>query len=324
MSDKPTTLQSTESNSSIATRFKSGLSKTSAGLAKGLGNLLLGQKEIDSELLKPLETALLLADLGIDATEQIMAVMIAKTRRQELNNPDTLAVALQAALMEQLQQAEKTLTTYSEHAPFVILFVGVNGSGKTTTVGKLGNHLQQQGQSVLLAAGDTFRAAATEQLQVWGERIQAPVIGQKQGADAAAVIFDSMQAAQARNINVVLADTAGRLQNKSHLMDELAKIHRVMGRFGNGAPHEVFLVLDAGVGRNGLQQVVEFQSTVNVSGLIITKLDGTAKGGAVVAATKETGLPIYYLGVGEGMGDLQPFSAKHFVNALLADIKEFA
>lgn len=324
MTEKSETTAQSAAKTPVFMRLKHSLGKTRHRLAEGFGNLLLGEKEISEDFLEKLEHALLLADLGIEPTERVMASIIQKTSRQELNSMKALVQTLQTTLTEQLQKNERAITVKAHLNPFVIMFVGVNGAGKTTTIGKLGKHLLAQGLSVLLAAGDTFRAAATEQLQIWGERIQAPVVGQQQGADAAAVIFDAMQAARARNIDVVLVDTAGRLHNKAHLMAELAKIQRVMGAFGNEAPHEVLLVLDASTGRNGLNQVQEFRSTVQVSGLIITKLDGTAKGGFVAEAAQKTGVPICYVGVGETVDDLQPFIASNFVDALLADLVETA
>ena len=312
--------QPIETNNRRMQRFRQGLQKTSSQIAKGFGTLLLGTKEADENLSDRLKTALLIADLGVESTEKIIAETVKKTKRGSLNDIRALAQSLSLVLTELLQPAERVLTPDPGKAPFVIFFVGVNGAGKTTTIGKLGNLLTHQGLSVLLAAGDTFRAAASEQLQVWGERIKAPVISQQHGADAAAVIFDAMQAAQSRNIDIVLADTAGRLHNKERLMAELQKIDRVAGKLGNDAPHEVLLILDATTGRNGLQQVLEFQAAIKVSGLVITKLDGTAKGGFVVEVAQQTGLPVYYIGIGEKIDDLQPFSAAIFVDALLIDL----
>ena len=312
--------QPIETNNRRMQRFRQGLQKTSSQIAKGFGALLLGTKEADENLSDRLKTALLIADLGVESTEKIIAETVKKTKRGSLNDIRALAQSLSLVLTELLQPAERVLTPDPSKAPFVIFFVGVNGAGKTTTIGKLGHLLTHQGLSVLLAAGDTFRAAASEQLQVWGERIKAPVISQQYGADAAAVIFDAMQAAQSRNIDIVLADTAGRLHNKERLMAELQKIDRVAGKLGNDAPHEVLLILDATTGRNGLQQVLEFQAAIKVSGLVITKLDGTAKGGFVVEVAQQTGLPVYYIGIGEKIDDLQPFSAAIFVDALLIDL----
>lgn len=304
--------------------LRQGLGKTSRRLSEGIGNLLLGQKEIDSHLAEDLETALLTADLGLDSTQKVIEATVAGTRRTHLHSKQSLVDALRAALIALLETNARPLRLPSpgqtEDAPFVILFVGVNGSGKTTSIGKLGHYLKQQGYSVLLAAGDTFRAAATEQLQAWGERIGAPVIAQGQGADAASVIFDALSSARARKTDILLADTAGRLQNKTQLMDELAKIGRVIGKFDEKAPHEVLLVLDAGTGRNGLQQIQKFAEALPVSGLVITKLDGTAKGGFVVEASRQTVLPVYFVGLGEGVEDLQSFSSEAYVDALLADI----
>ena len=313
---------SEEHHSSLFLRFKQGLGKTRGRITEGFGNLVLGQKEISDELLEKVETSLLLADLGTSTTDDVMKAMIGKTSRQELNNAQALVESLRNNLTAQLQKAERQLTPNTDKKPFVLLVVGVNGAGKTTTIGKLGRLFSAQGLSVILAAGDTFRAAANEQLQVWGKRINAPVVSQQPGADPAAVIFDAMESARARHIDIVLADTAGRLQNKKHLMAELEKIQRVMGKFDSEAPHEVLLVLDGAVGRNGLKQAQEFCSTVAVSGLVITKLDGTAQGGFIAEASKQTGIPICYVGIGEQADDLQPFLASAFVDALLADLSE--
>ncbi len=297
-------------------RLKQGLSRTSAQFSEGLGTLLLGKKAIDDELLEELETQLLIADVGVDATGQIIDALTAKVARKQLTDSDALFEALQAELEALLSPVEAPLVVSKTQSPFVILVVGVNGVGKTTTIGKLAKRLQSEGKSVMLAAGDTFRAAAVEQLQVWGERNDVPVVAQHTGADSASVIFDAISAAQSRGIDVVIADTAGRLHNKSHLMEELAKVRRVMGKLDTTAPHEVLLVLDAGTGQNAVSQADLFKQTAGVTGLALTKLDGTAKGGVIFALTQKHNLPVRFIGVGESIDDLQVFKAKSFVNAL--------
>ena len=301
-----------------------GLSKTRHRFVAGLGNLMLGKKEIGSDLEAQLESALLVADVGLDAARLLVDDTIARTRRTDLNQPQTLLRSLRAALIDLLQPRTKPFAPDLEAKPCVVLFVGVNGSGKTTTIGKLGHHLKAAGHSVLLAAGDTFRAAAAEQLRVWSQRIDAPMVSQQQGSDAAAVIFDSMQSARAHNLDIVLADTAGRLQNQKQLMNELEKISRVMARFDAAAPHETLLVLDAGTGRNGIAQIQAFAAILPLTGLIITKLDGTAKGGFVIEAAQKIALPVYYIGLGESAEDLHPFRAEAYVDALLSDCLEVA
>jgi fused signal recognition particle receptor len=299
-------------------RLKAGLGKTRAQLAEGVGTLLLGEKEIDAEVLAELETALLLTDVGVDATEEIMAELTRRVKRQELNNTMALHGALGAMLKEMLAPVSAPFTVSDGTPPFVVFFVGVNGVGKTTTIGKLAKRLQSDGHSVMLAAGDTFRAAAVEQLAVWGARNDVPVVAQDQGADSASVVFDAVQAARSRGIDVVLADTAGRLQAKTNLMEELTKIKRVVNRLDERAPHEVILVLDAGVGQNALSQVREFDNAVGVTGLVITKLDGSAKAGVLFAIARQSQIPVYFVGVGESIDDLKPFSSDDFVDALLA------
>lgn len=304
-------------------RLKSGLGKTREQLASGMGNLILGEKEIDDAALEELETALLLTDVGLDTTREIMEQLTARVRRRELNNTAALYQSL-AGLLEQVLVPFARPLVIGEQRPFVIFFVGVNGVGKTTTIGKLARQLKGAGYSVLLAAGDTFRAAAVEQLMAWGEREDIPVVSQGQGADSASVVYDAVQSAASRGVDVVLADTAGRLQAKTNLMEELRKVQRVVGRLQEGAPHEVLLVLDAGVGQNALSQVKEFDAAVGVSGLILTKLDGTAKAGVIFAiarSLKDSGrlIPVYYIGVGEGADDLRPFEPAEFVAALLPD-----
>jgi fused signal recognition particle receptor len=296
-------------------RLKRGLGRTSDGLIAGLGSLFLGAKEIDEDLLEELESRLLMADVGVDATVDIIKSLTQRVSRKELTRPDALEAALKEELLALLKPCQVPLDVTSAK-PFVILMVGINGVGKTTTIGKLARRYNAQGHSVMLAAGDTFRAAAVEQLQVWGERNEVPVIAQHTGADSASVIFDAVQAAQARSVDVLLADTAGRLHNKEHLMDELVKVVRVMGKLDSAAPHEVLLVLDAGTGQNALAQASEFQKVVGVTGICLTKLDGTAKGGVIFAIAKKLGLPIRYIGVGETAEDLRPFDAEEFIDAL--------
>ena len=305
---------------SFFNRIRDGLARTSSQFAEGMGNLLLGRKAIDDELLEELETQLLTADVGVAATDAIMAELTDKVRRNQLADSGALYGALQKDLAARLASAEAPLViTKPSSGPFVILVVGVNGVGKTTTIGKLAKRLQNEGHSVLLAAGDTFRAAAVEQLQVWGERNNIPVVAQPTGSDSASVIFDGIASARARNIDVVLADTAGRLQNKAHLMEELAKVRRVMGKQEGGAPHEVLLVLDAGTGQNAVSQAELFAQAVGITGLALTKLDGTAKGGIIFALTEQFDLPVRFIGVGEAIDDLQPFKAQTFVDALFGN-----
>lgn len=305
-----------EAKESFFSRIKRGLSRTSSQFSEGLGKLFLGRKEIDEELLEDIESQLLVADVGMEATESIIRELTDRVERKQLSDPQALFSALQEALGDLLTPAEAPLSIDSQHSPFVILMVGVNGVGKTTTIGKLAKRLQNEGKSVILAAGDTFRAAAVEQLQVWGERNNVPVIAQHTGADSASVIFDAVQAAKARGIDVVIADTAGRLHNKDHLMEELAKVRRVLGKLDASAPHETLLVLDAGTGQNAVSQARHFIEAAGVSGLVLTKLDGTAKGGVIFALTQQFNLPVRFIGVGEGIDDLQPFAAKPFIEAL--------
>ena len=299
-------------------KLRTGLGKTRAQLAEGVGNLLLGEKEIDADVLTELETALLLTDVGVVATTEIMASLTAKVKRRELNDTVALHQALADMLKEMLCPLGRPFTLEGIDPPAVIFFVGVNGVGKTTTFGKLAKRLQGEGHEVMLAAGDTFRAAAVEQLATWGERNGVPVIAQQQGSDSASVVFDAVQAARSRGVDVVLADTAGRLQAKTNLMEELSKIKRVVSRLDEAAPHEVLLVLDAGVGQNALSQVREFDAAVGVTGLVITKLDGSAKAGVLFAIANETQKPVYFIGVGESVDDLKPFSPDAFVDALLS------
>lgn len=297
-------------------RIKQGLSHTRTTIGEGLSSLVLGKKTIDAELLEEIETLLLTADVGMEATQCIIKTLTERVSRQQLKDADALMLALQQELYALLAPVEHSLQVDAAQQPYVILVVGVNGVGKTTTIGKLANYLQNKGKRVMLAAGDTFRAAAVEQLQEWGQRNDVPVIAQGSGADSASVIFDAVQSAAARGIDVVIADTAGRLHNKSHLMEELKKIKRVISKLDAQAPHEVLLVLDAGTGQNALAQAKTFQEAVNVTGIALTKLDGTAKGGIIFAMAKQLKLPIRFIGVGEAIDDLRPFNAQEFVSAL--------
>ncbi|SDU67072.1 MULTISPECIES: signal recognition particle-docking protein FtsY [Pseudomonas fluorescens group] len=311
--------RSEETKAGFFARLKQGLSKTSASIGEGMASLFLGRKTIDDDLLDDLETRLLTADVGVEATTQIIQRLTQKVARKELADADALYKSLQAELAAMLKPVEQPLKIASQRKPFVILVVGVNGAGKTTTIGKLAKKLQLEGKKVMLAAGDTFRAAAVEQLQVWGERNKIPVIAQHTGADSASVIFDAVQAAKARGIDVLIADTAGRLHTKDNLMEELKKVRRVIGKLDADAPHEVLLVLDAGTGQNAINQAKQFNQTVELTGLALTKLDGTAKGGVIFALAKQFGLPIRYIGVGEGIDDLRTFEAEPFVQALFAE-----
>lgn len=297
-------------------RMKAGLSKTRSGLVEGLATLLVGKKDIDEDLLEDLETQLLMADVGVDATTQIMDKLTARVSRKELNDSDALFEALVEELSSMLAVSEAPLVVPQQKSPFVILMVGINGVGKTTTIGKLAKQYQKAGKSVMLAAGDTFRAAAVEQLQVWGERNDVPVIAQHTGADSASVLFDALEAATSRDVDILIADTAGRLHTKDNLMQELEKVVRVMKKVDPAAPHEVMLVLDAGTGQNALNQTKQFAKAVGVSGLTLTKLDGTAKGGIIFALANEFKLPVRFIGVGEGIDDLRPFNANEFTRAL--------
>lgn len=312
-----------ESNSSNNTetggffgRMKAGLSKSRKNFSEGMVNILIGGKEIDDELLEEVETQLLVADIGVDATRTIIQNLTERTERKELIYSNALYKALQEELVTLLAPRVKPLHIDSNKRPFVILMVGVNGVGKTTTIGKLAKRLQGEGKKVMLAAGDTFRAAATEQLQVWGERNNIAVVAQGHGSDSASVIFDAFESARARGIDVLIADTAGRLHTKSNLMEELKKVKRVMQKIDATAPHEIMLVVDAGTGQNAINQVQEFDNAVGLTGLTITKLDGTAKGGVLFNIASRTNVPIRFIGVGEKIDDLRPFAAKSFVAAL--------
>ncbi|GGC08795.1 hypothetical protein GCM10011352_38940 [Marinobacterium zhoushanense] len=297
-------------------RIKSGLSRTKSGLTEQLGSLFLGAKEIDDDLLEEIETLLLMADVGVEATTEIVTRLTDRVERKQLKDPQALREALKEELADLLGGVEHPLCLPEDKTPAVILMVGVNGVGKTTTIGKLAKRYQSEGKSVMLAAGDTFRAAAVEQLQVWGERNNVPVVAQHTGADSASVLFDALQSAKAKGVDVLIADTAGRLQNKDNLMQELQKVVRVMQKIDPSAPHEVMLVLDAGTGQNAISQAKQFKEAVGVSGITLTKLDGTAKGGIIFAIAKQFGLPIRFIGVGEQVDDLRPFDANEFVQAL--------
>nr|WP_298414959.1 signal recognition particle-docking protein FtsY [uncultured Halomonas sp.] len=300
-------------------RIKSGLGKTRANLTDGIADLFMGKKQIDDELMEDLETQLLMADVGIEATSEIIDRLSARVSRKELKDPQALYRALQEELTDLLAPVATPLTLPPKgEGPFVILMVGVNGVGKTTTIGKLTKRFQAEGRSVMLAAGDTFRAAAVEQLKVWGERNKVPVVAQHTGADSASVIYDALAAAKARKIDVLIADTAGRLHNKGHLMEELKKVRRVMAKLDESAPQEVMLVLDAGTGQNALAQVSTFDEAIPVTGITLTKLDGTAKGGIIFALAKQKATPIRFIGVGETLDDLRPFAAQDFVAALFS------
>lgn len=299
-------------------RLKSQLQRTRSGLSGVLAALTPGSK-IDEDLLEDIETSLIMADVGIDTTSEIMQQLSATIKTENISDGASLSAALQIQLQDILKPCNQPLNIPEQDGPFVILVVGVNGAGKTTTIGKLAKRLQAQGKSVMLAAGDTFRAAAVEQLQVWGERNNIHVVAQHTGADSASVIFDGVQSAQAKGIDVLIADTAGRLHTKTHLMDELVKIKRVMGKVDATAPHEVLLVLDASTGQNALSQAKLFNEAVKISGLVLTKLDGTAKGGIIFALAKQLQLPIRFIGVGEGIDDLQEFNANKYVEALFVN-----
>ena len=307
--------QPSDSNSLFG-RLKSSLSKTRSNLGEGLATLLSGKKAIDANLMEELENHLLIADVGIETTTAIIDELTAGLERKQLQDSDALYAALQDQLEKILITSEAPLEPTQSGKPFVILMVGVNGVGKTTTIGKLARRFQEQNLSVMLAAGDTFRAAAVEQLQEWGNRNEVPVVAQHTGADSASVIYDAYESARARNIDVLIADTAGRLHNKDNLMQELEKVIRVLKKLDNDIPQEIMLVLDAGTGQNGLSQAENFGKSVDITGITLTKLDGTAKGGMIFAIARHFGLPIRYIGIGEKAEDLRPFVARDFVAAL--------
>jgi fused signal recognition particle receptor len=303
----------------IFKRFKKSLSKTRHQLGDGVSQLLLGKKQIDAALLDELEALLLQADLGVETSKRILQQLSDGLARKQLADGDAVFAALRQSLEELLMSKALPIFLATDKSPFVILMVGVNGAGKTTTIGKLAKQYQQLGKKVMLAAGDTFRAAAVEQLQVWGERNQIPVIAQHTGADSASVIFDALQAAKARGIDVLIADTAGRLPTQSNLMEELKKVKRVLQKIDPLAPQETMLVLDASIGQNALNQARQFHQAIGVTGITMTKLDGTAKGGILFAIANELEIPFRYIGLGEGIDDLRPFDASQFVNAIFND-----
>lgn len=304
------------SKKGLFAQLKAGLQKTRHVFSEGLAHLFAGKKAIDNALLEELETFLLTADVGVEATQQIIADLKLKSR--EASNPDALVTVLKEDLQALLNVSQVPLSFPAEIKPFVILMVGVNGTGKTTTIGKLTKKLQEEGKKVMLAAGDTFRAAAIEQLKAWGEQNQTPVVAQHLGADSASVIFDAFQTAKAKNIDVLIADTAGRLHTQATLMEELKKIVRVIRKLDEKAPHEIMLVLDASIGQNALFQAKKFHEALQLTGITLTKLDGTAKGGIIFNIAKTLKLPIRFIGFGESAADLRPFDASQFVDALFS------
>ncbi|AXP39018.1 signal recognition particle-docking protein FtsY [Haemophilus influenzae] len=302
-------------------RLVKGLLKTKQNIGAGFRSFFLGKK-IDDELFEELEEQLLIADIGVPTTSKIIKNLTEHASRKELQDAELLYQQLKVEMADILEPVAQPLEIDSTKKPYVILMVGVNGVGKTTTIGKLARKFQAEGKSVMLAAGDTFRAAAVEQLQVWGERNHIPVVAQSTGSDSASVIFDAMQSAAARNIDILIADTAGRLQNKNNLMDELKKIVRVMKKYDETAPHEIMLTLDAGTGQNAISQAKLFNEAVGLTGISLTKLDGTAKGGVIFAIADQFKLPIRYIGVGEKIEDLREFNAKEFIEALFVHEEE--
>ncbi|HHF2916032.1 TPA: signal recognition particle-docking protein FtsY [Vibrio diabolicus] len=302
---------------SFFARLKRSLSRTKANIGAGFFGLFSGKK-IDEDLFEELEEQLLIADVGMNTTTKIINNLTEKATRSDLKDGEALYGLLKEEMAEILSKVEQPLEIDSNKTPYVILMVGVNGVGKTTTIGKLAKQFQTQGKKVMLAAGDTFRAAAVEQLQVWGERNNVPVIAQHTGADSASVIYDAIEAAKARGVDVVIADTAGRLQNKANLMEELRKIVRVMKKIDDSAPHEIMLTLDAGTGQNAISQAKLFSDVAPLTGITLTKLDGTAKGGVIFAIADQFGIPIRYIGVGEGIEDLRPFETQEFIDALFS------
>jgi len=305
-----------EAPSGFLARLRARLNRGNSWLTLDVGELVRG-RAIDAGILDELETRLLSADVGVDATQHILSSLRDRVARRELADVDALIAALRATVVEILTPCARPLVIDTAHRPFVILVVGVNGSGKTTSIGKLARRLTDEGRSVMLAAGDTFRSAAVEQLEVWAKAAGASFAAQQAGADPGAVVFDALQSARARSIDVLLADTAGRLHSQSHLMEELKKVRRVLQRIDASAPHEVLLVLDANQGQNALAQAVQFHEAVGVTGLVLTKLDGTAKGGIVIAIARKLGLPIRFIGIGEQAEDFGQFDAQAFAAALI-------
>ena len=310
--------QKTAEKKSFFNRLKSSLSRTKESIGSGIISLFQG-KAIDDELFEELETQLLMADVGMNTTVKIIEQLTDNSNRKQLKDGDALYQLMKEQMADILNKVDAPLTLSAPSGPFVMLMVGVNGVGKTTTIGKMAKQFQQQGKKVMLAAGDTFRAAAVEQLQVWGERNDIPVVAQQTGSDSASVIFDAFQSAKAKNIDVLIADTAGRLQNKDHLMEELKKVVRVMKKISPKAPHEIMLTLDASTGQNAVSQTKLFHEAVGLTGISLTKLDGTAKGGVIFAIADQFDIPIRYIGVGEGIDDLRPFNSQDFVNALFIE-----
>ena len=323
LEDQPATEQASPAEQKPAekqglfARLKAGLTRTRSGITDGLADLVLGKKAIDDDVLDEIETLLLTSDVGVEATQQIVSDLTRRIQRKQLADADALFNALREDMAAILAPASAPLEVDTNAQPYVILMVGINGAGKTTTIGKLAKKFQNEGKSVMLAAGDTFRAAAVEQLQEWGKRNDVSVVAQNTGTDSASVIFDAVQSAQSKGVDVLIADTAGRLHTQSNLMEELKKVKRVITKLDENAPHEVMLVLDAGIGQNAVVQAEQFRDAVGVSGITLTKLDGTAKGGVIFAVAKRLGLPIRFIGVGEGIDDLRPFKADEFVDALL-------
>ncbi|GMN89159.1 signal recognition particle-docking protein FtsY [Francisella sciaenopsi] len=311
-------VQEQDNKKGLFSRLQSGLSKTASKFGSGLSTILMGQKVVDEELLEDIEMQLLTSDVGVEATDEIVEYLRGKVARNELQTADKLNEIIQDKLTEIILPCQKPLQINHENTPYVILIVGVNGVGKTTTIGKLTKKLQSEGKSVILAAGDTFRAAAVEQLREWGDRNNTQVVYQKEGADSASVIYDAISSAKSRGIDVVIADTAGRLHNKDNLMQELKKVVKVIKKVDDSAPHETMLVVDATTGGNALSQAEAFNEIVNLTGITITKLDGTAKGGIVFSIAKKMGLPLRFIGVGEKIDDLQVFNAKNFTKALFS------
>ena len=304
---------SAQKKGSISSRLRNALKRTRSGLE----DIFAGKREINAEFLEDLESSLIMADIGAQMTDEIIQSLTQSLNRNELKDIDSVKQALRTFLISSLKANVAGKNISNSEKPHVIFVVGVNGVGKTTTIGKLANNFKKEGKRILLAAGDTYRAAAVEQLQIWGDRIDVPVIAQQTGADSASVIYDAIESARAKDIDIVIADTAGRLHNKDNLMDELAKIKRVASKLSDNAPHEVLLVLDAATGQNALSQMSEFHKAVDVTGLVLTKLDGTAKGGILISLAKQFPVDIKYIGVGEGIDDLKVFEAELFVDALI-------
>lgn len=319
--DEPVGKQTADSTikTSLFAKFKQGLGKTRSELGEGIANLLLGKKELDAALIEELETVLIRADLGFATTNAIIASLQNELKRKHIDDSSAVYKHLQNYLHTLILTKQEPLVVDNSRKPYVILLVGVNGAGKTTTIGKLAQQFKQQGKKVMLAAGDTFRAAAVEQLKIWGERNEISVIAQHTGADSASVIYDALQAAKSRHVDVLIADTAGRLHNQNNLMDELKKVKKVMQKLDQSAPHETMLVLDASIGQNALNQAQQFHDAIGITGITMTKLDGTARGGILFAIANALDIPFRYVGIGEGIDDLRVFDAQHFVNAIFAD-----